>query len=132
MTDVLYRTARPRISDSGWLYLPCAVVRQKYRAGRAVDELVITVDGPTEDRACEVANELLYELTRDGCTELDRDDQTLPRPGHRSAFTVTVTPAGQALKTLLDEGYHVTWDADAYSADGVLVATGTPAPSWDD
>jgi len=132
MTEVPYRTSRPRISASGWLYLPTATVLQRYRAGRAVDELVITVDGPTEDRACEDANELMFELTRDGCIELDRDDQTIHQLGRRSSFTVTVSPAGLALQTLLDGGYHVTWDADAYSANGVLVAAGTPAPSWDD
>lgn len=132
MTDVAYRTSRPRISASGWLYLPAATVLQRYRCGQAVDELVITVDGPTEDRACESGNELLFELTRGGCVELDRDDQTIHQFGRRSSFTVTVSPAGQALQTLLDEGYHITWDADAYSAAGVLAPVGTPAPTWDD
>lgn len=132
MTDVLYRTSRPRISADGWLYLPAATVLQRYRAGRAVDELVITVDGPTEDLACEVGNGLLFELARGGCVEVDRDDQTLHRLGRRSSFTVTVSPASRALQTLIAEGYAITWDADAFSGAGVLASVGTPAPAWDD
>ena len=117
VTDVQYRTSRPRMSASGWLYLPCAVVRQKYRAGRAVDELAITVDGPTEDLACEVANELIFELTRDGCTELDREDRTFPRPGHRPSFTLTVAPAGRAIELLLEHGYYVSRGEDSGADD---------------
>lgn len=132
MSDVLTRTSRPRISASGWLFLPAATVLQRYRAGHAVDALVVTVDGRSEDRACEMANDLLFELARGGCTEVDRDDQTLHRIGRRSSFTVTVSPASRALQTLVDEGYAITWDEDAYSADGVLVPVGTPAPAWDD
>lgn len=90
------------------------------------------VDGPSEDRACEIANSMLFELAGGGCVEVDREDRTLHRPEARSSFTVTVKPAGLALSALIDAGYHVAWDADSYSAGGILVPAGTPAPSWDD
>lgn len=127
MTTVLYRTAQPRNSASGWLYLPTVTVLQRYRAGRAVDELLITLDAPTVELAYERATDLLVDLDTAGCWEVagHRVDVEPVRPFRRPMFTIAAAPATSALRTLVDGGYSVTWDADAHSADGVLAPVGT-------
>lgn len=128
------RTSRPRISRSGWLYQPTVVLRQVYRAGRAVDELVIALDAPDVEFAYERATDLLVDLDMAGCREVDghRVDVEPVRPFRRPAFTMAAAPAARALEALVHHGYSLTWDEDAYSADGVLASAGTPAPAWDD